>query len=352
LRKISVKIIFEVITRERNMKTGRMFNAALSSLTGVLQISSSDTLLILHDTHSHTIAQAFNEAAVSKGCEITSYLIKEESRPLKEIPEDLSPLLEGKTIILNILKALPEEINFRIKWLFKIEEDKKARCAHMPGITEEMMTEGPMNVDYIRMRKTAADLVKLLNGADHLHITSKAGTDLVLGVDKRPFTDDVYVKPGGMCNLPCGEIYCAPEETKANGVIVFDASIGDIGMLEQPLKVHVKEGRITKFESKDQDLVTRITQLSSVDEEAMMIGELGIGINPGARITGNMLEDEKAVNTAHIAFGNNEDFPGGGKNHSQIHRDYLFYRPDIEIFYNTGSESKMLMREGKFLVQE
>lgn len=334
------------------MKKGKMYNSALSSLTGVLQISSADRVLTLYDTHSVSIAESFNEAAASIGCDTVSYLIKEQNRPLKEIPEDLLPLLEGKTIILNILKALPEEINFRIKWLFKIEEDKKAKCAHMPGITEEMMTEGPMNVDYIHMRKTAADLVKLLDGADHLHITSGAGTDLVLGVDKRPFTDDVYVKPGGMCNLPCGEIYCAPEETKADGVIVFDASIGDIGMLEHPLRVHVKDGRITKFESKDPDLVTRITQLSSVDEEAMMIGELGIGINPGARITGNMLEDEKAINTAHIAFGNNEDFPGGGKNHSQIHRDYLFYRPDIEIFYKTGSGSKMLMREGKFLVGE
>jgi len=341
-----------MLIQERNMIKGKMFNAALSSLTGVLRISSSDRVLILHDIHCVSIAESFNEAAASKGCKITSYLIKEQDRPLKEIPEDLLPLLEGKTIILNILRALPEEINFRIKWLFKIEEDKKAKCAHMPGITEEMMTEGPMNVDYTLMRKTAAGLVNLLNGADHLHITSKAGTDLILGVNERPFTDDVYVKAGGGCNFPCGEIYCAPEETKADGIIVFDASIGDIGMLEHPLKVHVKEGRITKFESKDQDLVTRITQLSSVDEEAMMIGELGIGINPGARITGNMLEDEKAINTAHIAFGNNEDFPGGGKNHSQIHRDYLFHRPDIEIFYKAASESKMLMREGKLLVGE
>lgn len=333
------------------MKKGKMYNAALSALTGVLQISSYDRVLILYDTHSVSIANSFNEAAASKECKITSYLIREDDRPLREIPEDLSPLLEGKTIVLNILRAFPEEINFRIKWLFRIEEDKKARCAHMPGITEEMMTEGPMNVDYTGLRKTASELMKLLNEADHLHITSKAGTDLILGVNKRPFADDVYVKAGGGCNFPCGEIYCAPEETKADGVIVFDASIGDIGMLEHPLKVYVKKGRITKFESEDRDLVKRITELSSVDEDAMIIGELGIGINPGARITGNMLEDEKAINTAHIAFGNNEDFPGGGKNRSEIHRDYLFYRPDIEIFYKEKSGGVMLMKEGKFLVQ-
>ena len=330
------------------MKAEKMFKAAHSSLTGVINISSSDKVLILHDIHSLTITEAFKQASASEGCEITTYLIREEDRPLKEIPEELLVMLKGKTIVLNILKAYPEEISFRIKWLFKIEEDKKIKCAHMPGITEEMMTEGPLNVDYDEMRKTAAAAISLLDNADHLHITTGAGTDLMLGINKRPFTDDVYVKPGGMCNLPCGEIYCAPEETKAEGIVVFDASIGDIGILKNPLKVYITNGRIARFESEDKNLVNRITELSSVDEDAMVIGELGIGINPGARITGNMLEDEKAVNTAHIAFGNNEDFPGGGKNRSKIHRDYLFYKPTIEIFYGDKEQEKIIMEDGEF----
>jgi leucyl aminopeptidase (aminopeptidase T) len=78
----------------------------------------------------------------------------------------------------------------------------------------------------------------------------------------------------------------------------------------------------------------------------MVIGELGIGVNPGAVITGNMLEDEKALGTAHLAFGNNEDFPGGGKNKSKIHRDYLFYRPTIEVIYLDGTK-KIIIQKGK-----
>lgn len=328
------------------MNKGKMFNAALGSLIEVLRTSSTDKILTLYDLPSQRIAEAFTQAAHSLNCETYSYLIREEERPLKEIPAKLAELLEGKTIVLNILQAFPEEINFRIKWLFRIEKDKKARCAHMPGITEAMMTEGPMNVDYKEMRSNASYLINALNNADHLHITTKAGTDLTLGVNERIFTDDVFVIPGGMCNLPCGEIYCAPEETKAEGTIVFDASIGDIGMLKSLLKVHLSHGRIIRFESGDKNLVNRITELSSVDEEAMIIGELGIGINPGARITGNMLEDEKAIHTAHIAFGNNEDFPGGGKNRSRIHRDYLFYTPTIEIFYK-DRPCRVLIEEGE-----
>jgi leucyl aminopeptidase (aminopeptidase T) len=108
----------------------------------------------------------------------------------------------------------------------------------------------------------------------------------------------------------------------------------------------VQNGRITKFESDDEELVKRITELTDVDDDARVIGELGIGVNPGARITGNMLEDEKAIGTAHIAFGNNADFPGGGNNHSQIHRDFLFYRPTIEAVYFDGTK-RVVMKNGE-----
>jgi aminopeptidase len=110
----------------------------------------------------------------------------------------------------------------------------------------------------------------------------------------------------------------------------------------------VSSGRITKFESNDKELEKRIAELTDVDDEARVIGELGIGVNPGARITGNMLEDEKSLGTAHIAFGNNADFPYRGKNNSQIHRDYLFYRPTIELQYSDGAK-KLLMNKGEFI---
>ena len=268
----------------------------------------------------------------------------EDHRPVQDIPAELEMLLQGKTIVLNIIKAFPEEISFRIKWIFKVEENKLIRMGHMPGITEDMMLNS-VNVDFKTMKQNAEQIIIEFKNAEQLHITTEEGTDLFLGIAGRRFSKDIGVEPGEMCNIPCGEVYCAPLETEANGVIVFNASIGDIGLLKTPLKVFVSNGKITKFESNDSNLVDRITELTEIDEDAKVIGELGIGVNPGARITGNMLEDEKAKGTAHIAFGNNEDFPGGGKNKSQIHRDFLFYRPTIEIVYSDSS-SRLLMKKG------
>ena len=74
-----------------------------------------------------------------------------------------------------------------------------------------------------------------------------------------------------------------------------------------------------------------------------------------------MLEDEKSLGTSHIAFGNNADFVGGGKNNSKIHRDYLICRPTIEIYYAKAGQSsisalsaertdrRILMKQGEFV---
>jgi aminopeptidase len=72
---------------------------------------------------------------------------------------------------------------------------------------------------------------------------------------------------------------------------------------------------------------------------------LGIGLNPGARLSGQLLEDEKAIRTAHIAFGNNDDMPGG-RNRSCTHRDFLFHRPTMVVTVADGS-LQTLLRDGE-----
>jgi leucyl aminopeptidase (aminopeptidase T) len=112
--------------------------------------------------------------------------------------------------------------------------------------------------------------------------------------------------------------------------------------LKSTLKIEVKDGKIVALESDDSELVEKIKELTTVDEQASVVGELGIGLNPRARLTGNLLEDEKAGKTAHIAFGNNTEMPGG-QNTSKTHRDFLFYNE-----YQDGSK-QIIIKDGEIL---
>ena len=73
-------------------------------------------------------------------------------------------------------------------------------------------------------------------------------------------------------------------------------------------------------------------------KNARNIGELGIGLNPAASITGNMLEDEKAFRTCHFAIGENYDNDAP----SLIHLDGVVRNPTITLTYDDGSTRTIL----------
>ena len=77
---------------------------------------------------------------------------------------------------------------------------------------------------------------------------------------------------------------------------------------------------------------------------ARNIGELGIGLNPAAKITGNMLEDEKAFRTCHFAIGANYD----GDAPSLIHLDCVVKDPTIIFNYSDGT-SKTVLENGTLI---
>jgi len=326
----------------------RMIISAQKAMIHVLKLKKEDIVLVVTDEHTKSEGDAFYTAAIEYGCTAHLYLLPEINRPLLEIPSELSALVKGKTIVINAFKGFGEETPFRLKWIKKILATKSIRVGHCPGITKSMMIEGPMNIDYVKMVDAANKMIKSFNNAKQVHITAPGGTDIILCVEDRGFSTDVQViDEPYFANLPCGEIWCGPVETMGDGLIVCDGSIGDIGKVSKPLKIFIEKGKIINIESDDQKLVEDIEKLINVDEEARVIGELGIGLNPGAQLSGNLLEDEKALHTAHIAFGNNEEMEGG-QNRSKTHRDFLFYKPTMKVSYKDGS-SQILIREGEIL---
>ena len=86
-------------------------------------------------------------------------------------------------------------------------------------------------------------------------------------------------------------------------------------------------------------------QAAVYKRNARNIGELGIGLNPAAQITGNMLEDEKAFNTCHFAIGENYDNDAP----ALIHLDGVVRSPTITVIY-ADDTSKVILNNG--VIQE
>jgi leucyl aminopeptidase (aminopeptidase T) len=316
--------------------------AARGAMIHVLKLAPEDAVLVVTDTVSRSCGEAFARAAEEQRCAVELYHLPAENRPLMELPSGMSDRLVDRTVVINTLDGRADEVPFRIAWILAIREHGGIRLGHSPGITIDMMTGGPLEVDYAAMVATADRLIAAFAGATTIHITTAAGTDLSLEVTDRDFLSDMLATEENGVNLPCGEIYCGPVESGADGVLVIDGCLGSYGNVPAPLTMTIAGGRVVGLECAAAEVIAEVEKLLASDDEARVIGELGIGLNPGARLVGAMLEDEKALRTAHIAFGNNEEFPGG-QNHSCMHVDYLFHAPTMLVSFADGSQRDLMV---------
>jgi len=214
-----------------------------------------------------------------------------------------------------------------------------ARVVTMPAITEEMMGRGAMLADYEKVGRLTKKLAKRLDGRKDIRITTRAGTDLFLSIKGRRAHLDtgIYRRPGDFGNLPAGEVAFAPVEGSANGKAVIDGPMGSgaHGVIE----VKIKQGFATKITGKSAGKI--IGMLRGGGPNARNLAEFGVGTNPDARLTGNVLEDEKVLGTCHIAFGDNSSF--GGRIRANVHIDGIIRKPTIQV------DGRTLMANGRIL---
>ncbi|HID32172.1 MAG TPA: aminopeptidase, partial [bacterium (Candidatus Stahlbacteria)] len=213
-----------------------------------------------------------------------------------------------------------------------------ARGITLPGITSDVFIR-TIPIDYVRLARTTMKLAEILTRTRVAQIKTNLGTDLELDLNHRTGHADTGMAqhPGSFSNLPAGEAYIAP--ISAKGVLVIDGSIASIGRLKRPIVVTVKDGRAQKIEG-DNRRLQKI--LFSFGPSALTLGEFGIGTNQKARITGNILEDEKALGTVHIGFGDNIGF--GGDNAAEVHIDCLIQKPNLVI------DGKTIMTDGNIII--
>ena len=211
-----------------------------------------------------------------------------------------------------------------------------ARIATMPGITRDMF-ERCIDIDYEKMNELGSRLQGVMARAERIKITSDSGTSLEFDIkNQKPELDNgLYNFKSAFGNLPAGEVSLAPREKTAQGTMVIDI-MEDIA--KPKTRVTINKGHAIEVAG---DNVFR-DKLFSL-KNATNIAEFGIGINPKAKIVGDILEDEKVLGTCHVAFGSNISYHGG-KTKSEIHWDAIMIRPTIWF------DEKKIMDSGLLLV--
>ncbi len=267
-----------------------------------MAVKKGEEVLIISDTTRDKIADALFEACLDVEAEPIVARMQPRTKNGEEPPDALAAMmLEADVIFAPTEYSLTHT---KARW----EATKAgARIATMPGITEGMMDSGAMLADFEEIRRRMRRVYRRMRGGRTVSIESELGTELTLSIKGRDWiTEDVGIchRKGEFTNLPAGEIFIAPREGSAEGKLVIDGMF--YSLVEEPVKVTVKEGYATRI----MGATDAVKEMNKGGRDGRNLAKLGMGLNDKARTIGNILEDEKALGTIHIAFGDNASYGG------------------------------------------
>jgi leucyl aminopeptidase (aminopeptidase T) len=190
---------------------------------------------------------------------------------------------------------------------------------------------GAMTADFVAIRARAERLAELWRRTREVRITSPAGTDLratVEGREPMAWLTGICRNAGEVSALPGGEVSLPPLEGTSEGTVVWERVASDLGALEAPVRITIRAGRAVRIEGGPS--ADRLRAIVESVRDADNIGEIGIGLNPAARIADEITEAKKAYGTVHIALGDSAN-EYGGLVECDVHLDGLVLEPTVEF---------------------
>jgi leucyl aminopeptidase (aminopeptidase T) len=286
-------------------------------------VSPGEEVLVVCNPGTEEIGALMRIEAQGESADATLAVISERDSHAAEPPRAVAAAMAAADVVLA-----PTIQSLSHTAARKAASEAGVRIGTLPGVTEEMLTRLTAG-DLGEVRRRGWAVVAALNGGSEARITCRHGSDLRLGLEGRLAIVDAgeLSGRGAFGNLPCGEGFIAPVEGTAEGTLVVDGSIAGVGLLETPVSLTVRGGHLTDATGADGAALMEL--LSVHGANGTSVAELGIGTNEEAILTGNILEDEKILGTAHVAFGASAAI--GGTVQVPVHLDCVLLEPTVEV---------------------
>ncbi len=299
-----------------------------------LGVEEGEEVLVVCNPATQRVGERLREEAVGAGAEAVLTVIAERSSHGAEPPRTAAEAMAASDVLMAPTVQSLSHTSARRR-----ASEAGARCATLPGVTEEMLAR-VMSADMEGLRVKGHAVAEALDAASEAHISDANGTDLRLDLSGREAIPDAgeLTERGAFGNLPCGEGFISP--AGGNGTLVVDGSIAGIGLVDEPVELVVEGGHLTS--ARGGQGMALMDLLTEHGEDGTNIAELGIGTNEKAILTGEILEDEKILGSCHVAFGASAGI--GGTVQVPVHLDCIVMKPTVEL------DGEALVRDGELLI--
>jgi len=303
--------------------TAELDRAVKTVVRQCMGIQPGEEVLVVCNPVTEEIGALMRIEAQGEGADATLAVISERESAAAEPPQPVAAAMAAADVVLA-----PTIQSLSHTAARKAASEAGVRVGTLPGVTEEMLGR-LMTGDLEEIRRRGWAIVTALNRASEVRITCRHGSDLRMGIEGRKGIVDAgeLGTRGAFGNLPCGEGFIAPVEGTTEGTLVIDGSIAEVGLLETPVSLTVREGHLVDATGEDGAHLMEL--LTAHGPDGTNVAELGIGTNEEAILTGNILEDEKILGTCHVAFGASAAI--GGTVQVPVHLDCVVLEPTVEI---------------------
>jgi len=300
-------------------------------------VQPDEKVAILTDTNQMNIAESLMSAAYAIGADPVLLVMNTRTKHNDEPPAIIAAAMKSADVLI-----MP--ITYAISHSEATRAAMKAgvRLMTLREITEDTFIHGAVTADYEEIYTYTKRLADAMVPGSVVRMTTSLGTDITMSKKGQRMLrsagilrDDVL-----FTGLPTGEAAFTPVDGTANGTIVVDHAIDNIGLLKEPVKVTVVKGKIVKIEGGKE--ARQLEEYVTNNKNGDNLAEMAIGTNPKSRLLGNVAEDKCLRGAVHIGIGSNLLL--GGNIVSPIHFDFVILKPTVTL------DGKEIVRAGQILI--
>lgn len=290
--------------------------AAFEAVLARCALQAGDTVAVLSESQSRPVlVQLARLAAARMGCRVFSIETPTPHEPGPPVRstgastalQQLAPVvsaLAASTLVVDctvegLMHApeLPAILKGGARVLYVSNEHPEALARLVPGDGLEPLVK---------------DHVKRLRAAKKMHVTSAAGTDLVVRLEGATCGGNwgYTSRPGTITHWPGGLALAFPAARSVSGTLVL--APGDVNLtfkryIERPISLRIEDDYVTGIHGDGVDAELMRSYIAAWgDREAYAVSHVGYGLNEAARWDSMALYDKRDFNGTELrAFAGN-----------------------------------------------
>ncbi len=317
----------------------------------MIELKEGETIVITLDTTSdYRVADAIAGAAYSIG---GKPMVISVATPLagykaadKDLPLETFTAALNKTDVwvqinkISLLYSTPYNVSFK--------ENRNLRfVAFGSGVYVDNFVRCIGRVKVEAQKIFQAKLTERTRNTKTMRVTTPSGGDVTFENNpKWPIMcEDGSMDTPGSHMMP-GQIGWTPFFDSINGTIVFDGSVSPLGLIDVPIKLHVKKGNIIKIEGGKMAFEYEKFLKSFNHPMMLRMAHVCYGLNLGAKLSGNTIEDERVWGSIEWGIGEVGPMLVPGGILAPSHSDGICLNASVWL------DTVQIMKEGNFVDPE